>query len=89
MLGRAVYNNGRQFDDLDELKEAPIYAWDSIELVTLQNLVGSMPRRVISVIEASGVLLLINLFFIFSSHVGHIISSLRNSTVLHEWMILR
>ncbi len=54
VLGRAEYNNGRQFDDIEELKEALVHEWDKINLLTLQNLVKSMPRRIVSLIEARG-----------------------------------
>lgn len=54
MLAQKVYNNGRQFDCVDDLKEALVMAWDSIELSTLQNLVQSMTNRLLTVVERRG-----------------------------------
>ena len=54
VLSRAIYRNGRQFDTLDDLKEALQLAWDNIEPATLKKLVKSMPRRIVSLIEVRG-----------------------------------
>ncbi len=54
VLAQKIYNNGRQFDCIDDLKDALMMAWDSISLDTLRNLVKSMPRRLVSIIERKG-----------------------------------
>ncbi len=54
ILAKELYKNGRQFDCLDDLKEALILAWDAIELEILHNLVKSLPRCIVSLIEARG-----------------------------------
>lgn len=53
-LAMTVYGKGRQFDDIEELKEAMFYAWDSIDLATVRNLISSMPRRVITLYNKRG-----------------------------------
>ncbi len=50
ILGRAVYSKGRQFDSVDDLKEALVFAWDNIDRNLLRNLVTSMPVCVFSLI---------------------------------------
>ena len=46
VLSRAVYDGGRQFDTIDDLKECLIYEWEKLSLEYIRNLVESMPRRV-------------------------------------------
>ncbi|CDF40127.1 unnamed protein product [Chondrus crispus] len=45
LLARAVYVGCRQFDNVEELKEAVWEAWDNITTDTLKFLLGSMERR--------------------------------------------
>ncbi len=54
VLGLAVYYSGWQFDEIEEMKETLVHEWDKINLLTLQNLVKSMPRRIVSQVEARG-----------------------------------
>ena len=53
-LAQRVYNNGRQFMCLSDLKEALQYEWDAIDRTILRNLINSMPDRLLAVIEARG-----------------------------------
>ncbi len=53
-LVRRVYKDFRQFDHEDDLCEAIITAWETIELQRLQNLIASMPDRCMKVIEKRG-----------------------------------
>ena len=54
IIARAVYADGRQFDSVGQLKNAIEHEWENIPLSTLENLVSSMPRRCIAVIQAKG-----------------------------------
>lgn len=49
-----MYENGRQYDSLDALKEAIIYAWDQIPQEALKNMIRSFPKHLVKVIEAKG-----------------------------------
>ncbi len=44
-LVRKVYKDYRQFDDIEDPKEAIALFWDSIETELLKNLADSMPMR--------------------------------------------
>lgn len=52
-LAMSVYESGRQFGDIEELKEAVFYAWGSIDLATVRHLISSIPRRVITLYSKS------------------------------------
>lgn len=54
IMVRRVYADNRQFQTVDELKQAILEAWDSIETEVLQNLINSMPNRIFQVIQRSG-----------------------------------
>ncbi len=54
MLSRDVYANGRQFENLDEHKEAIMYAWERLDIEDLKKLVKGMPRRIIKLLEKEG-----------------------------------
>lgn len=54
ILVRRIYANNRQYQTVDELKEAILEAWNSIEPDILTNLVASMPKRIADVLEAHG-----------------------------------
>ena len=45
-LALAVYDNGRQFDTTDDLKEALFYESEKLEQSEIQKLISSMPRRI-------------------------------------------
>jgi hypothetical protein len=53
-LVRRVYTAGKQFETTAELKVAIEAAWAEIEAPELQDLVNSMPRRMIEVLKANG-----------------------------------
>ena len=54
LLVRKVYTHGRQFKNVRDLKDAILVAWNEIELDTLQNVVKSMPDKLVSIIETKG-----------------------------------
>lgn len=49
ILSKAVYNNGRQFDNLKSLKTAIVEEWAKLDEEILRRLIDSMPRRITSV----------------------------------------
>ncbi|KAF0701873.1 hypothetical protein AaE_016275 [Aphanomyces astaci] len=51
---RIVYSNGKQYDNVVDLKVAIKRAWAEIDDLTIKNLVDSMPRRCTSVIAMGG-----------------------------------
>ena len=53
-LVRRVYSQGRQFDTVDDLREALMYEWEKIDLPVVQNLIASMPRRVVELMVQRG-----------------------------------
>jgi hypothetical protein len=54
ILVRRVYENGRQYNTVGELKTAIRNEWSKIGLDTLRNLINSMPNRVFEVIFKKG-----------------------------------
>ncbi|PIC43982.1 hypothetical protein B9Z55_004510 [Caenorhabditis nigoni] len=54
LLARRVYHNGRQFNNIGELKDALQKEWDLVTEQELKNLVASMPNRLIEVIQKNG-----------------------------------
>jgi hypothetical protein len=54
ILVRDVYADCRQFNNVNQLKEAIQRAWDRAPLDRLVHLVNSMPNRMIQVIERHG-----------------------------------
>ena len=57
LMALKVYENGRQLDCVYDLKEELKKAWIEIQGKVLHNLVLSVPRRLVSVIEARGKIL--------------------------------
>ena len=55
-LARKVYENGRQFESVTQLKEAIRVAWEGIQLTELTELVNTMPKRMVEVIKKGGVM---------------------------------
>ena len=53
-LTRAVFANGRQFKNKDDLKEEVLKQWSLISRKTLSNLVKSMSNRIIEVVKQNG-----------------------------------
>ena len=54
ILSRKVYQNGRQFSSVEQLKTAIIECWEEIPLQTLGTLIDSMKNRVFEVILNKG-----------------------------------
>jgi len=54
ILTAKVFEGGRQFDSLKDLKKEIVKKWAAIELSTLQNLANSMPRRLRLVAQRKG-----------------------------------
>jgi len=57
ILAYKVYEHGRQFETVHELKEFVLKAWKEIKPETLRNLVSSMKDRCISVLKRKGELI--------------------------------
>lgn len=53
-LARKVYENGRQYNNKDELKEAIEAAWQNIAQDKIHALYDSLPRRIIALHDAKG-----------------------------------
>jgi transposase len=54
ILSRMVYDNGRQFGKVTDLKKAILEAWNQIPNDILRALVNSMPNRMYQVIKGAG-----------------------------------
>jgi len=54
LLARKVYDNGRQFTTIQDLKSAITRAWDEIDQNQLNALVDSMPTRIFELIRLNG-----------------------------------
>jgi transposase len=54
IIVRDVYANGKQYYTIDDLKSAIRLSWSNITLLTLQDLVKSMPKRCTDVVEVKG-----------------------------------
>lgn len=54
ILSQKVYSNGRQFGTLKELKDAINQEWAKIDTKVLENLINSMPGRVLKVLNNKG-----------------------------------
>lgn len=54
IMVRRIYANNKQYQTVNELKEAIQEAWDVIDPETIQNLIRSMPNRIFQVIERKG-----------------------------------
>lgn len=54
MMAQKIYNNGKQYDSFDDLKESLTIAWDANYEETIHKLVESMLRCVVSIIEKRG-----------------------------------
>ena len=53
-LSQAVYKEGRQFDDVDELKECLTYEWENLSMDYVRSLISSMPRRIFELYSKRG-----------------------------------
>ncbi|EFO91899.1 hypothetical protein CRE_12286 [Caenorhabditis remanei] len=54
LLVRRVYKHGRQFNTIQELKDAVETEWNAITAAELRALVASMPNRLFEVIQNNG-----------------------------------
>lgn len=54
ILARQVYKNQRQFEGVEDLKATVMDEWNSITAAIRKNLIRSMPKRCLEVIERSG-----------------------------------
>lgn len=54
MLARSIYQGGKQYKSVGELRDAILVAWDAVPMEALLHLLESMPRRCIEVIEKKG-----------------------------------
>lgn len=54
ILARDVYRGGKQFNKVNELKQAIERSWSRIKSKDLKNLVNSMPNRVFNCIQRNG-----------------------------------
>lgn len=54
ILSRAVYANGKQYANAQELKDAIVTEWENINSDVLKRLVESMPDRIFEVIAKKG-----------------------------------
>ncbi len=54
ILARRVYEGGRQFETVAELKGAIRKEWAAIDAKTVKKIVESMPRRIFDVIKSGG-----------------------------------
>lgn len=53
-LARAVYKNGRQYDNIQQLKEVIVEEWNNLPQDTIKKLYKSLPNRVVEVVENRG-----------------------------------
>ena len=49
-----VYENGRQFDNVEELQKAIFDAWNIVSENHRKNIIESMPERIFEVISIKG-----------------------------------
>ncbi|KAK2581558.1 hypothetical protein KPH14_005209 [Odynerus spinipes] len=50
ILSRAVYKNGKQYNNIKDLEKAIRVEWSKIHITTLQKLICSMPNRIFQVL---------------------------------------
>ena len=53
-LVRAVYENNRQFNNVNDLRCSIVREWNNIDQAVIQNLFNSMENRVFGVIRTNG-----------------------------------
>ena len=53
-LARAVYADGKQYDNVADLEHAVVEAWDGLDLSYIRQLYKSLPNRLIAVLERKG-----------------------------------
>jgi len=54
IMVRRVYENGRQFDNCEDLRDAIRRVWDEISVADIRKLAKSMPDRIFEVIKKNG-----------------------------------
>jgi len=53
-MAKSVYNNGKQYEDLESLRQAIIHAWENISDDYIADLIDGMSNRIHKVIETRG-----------------------------------
>ena len=53
-LSRRVYANNKQYENVDELKDAIETEWKGIELNMLKKLIDSMGNRIFELVKKNG-----------------------------------
>ena len=51
MLSNELYADGKQYDNVDELRESIEYAWERIYVSSLKKLAREMQKRLIECLE--------------------------------------
>ena len=51
LLSRAVYTEGRQFSDINELKTCITTEWENLAQTKIKELYNSLPERMVKIIE--------------------------------------
>ena len=54
ILANRIYANNKRFSFLSELKKEIVYCWNLISNEVIQNLIKSMPQRLLEVAIAKG-----------------------------------
>lgn len=54
ILARRVYDNGKQYDTVSNLKAAIQHEWNNLDATLLRNLTGSMGSRLLQVVQRRG-----------------------------------
>lgn len=54
LMAERVYRNGRQFDKLSDLRDGLRVEWENITVNELKNMVTSMSRRCLDLVEGKG-----------------------------------
>ena len=54
ILGRDVYKQGRQFENVDDPKKAILLDWDALDEFVIKGLVYSTPACLLALIKSSG-----------------------------------
>ena len=53
-LSRSVYGGGRQFNHVEDLREAVVSAWDDLSANYIRSLIRYVPSRCFKIVEARG-----------------------------------
>jgi len=53
-MAKTVYNNGKQYENVESLKKAINEAWNEISDNAIADLINGMPNRIHKLIESRG-----------------------------------